>query len=90
MESPPRQTLLQTKIVGRKKEDSLSDEEAKALLEQIRSQYNKTLSPYYAAARLWIDAIIVPTDTRNILSHAIHISDHAKITKPFTTGVLQT
>ena len=81
------QTLLQTKLKNKKK---LTEEESTLLLEQIKNQYNKTLSPYYAASRLWIDAIIVPTETRKVLSEAIHLSDHAKITKPFVTGVLQT
>ena len=85
------QTLLQTKVAKQQGGAvGLSDEEKEALLDEIRAKYAKTLSPYYAAARLWIDAIIEPADTRHILSRAIKLANHAPIDKSFVTGVLQT
>ena len=83
-------TLLQIKTANTANKQDLSAEEQAAALNQVRNQYAKTLSPYYAAARLWLDAIIAPEDTRQVLSKAIDVANHAKITKPFTTGVLQT
>jgi acetyl-CoA carboxylase carboxyltransferase component len=61
----------------------------KALFEQIKSRYDEQTSPYYAAARLWVDAIIDPRDTRDFISKALQVADHAPI-EPFNTGILQT
>lgn len=68
----------------------MTPEEEQAQLKKITDQYNAQLSPYYAAARLWIDAIIDPIDTRKILSEGISAANHAPITKPFSVGVIQT
>jgi acetyl-CoA carboxylase carboxyltransferase component len=64
-------------------------ESEKKLFEQTKARYNEQTTPYYAAARLWVDAIIDPRDTRDFISKAIQASDHAPI-EPFNTGVLQT
>lgn len=61
----------------------------KKLYEQISSRYSEQTTPYYAAARLWVDAIIDPRDTRDFISKALQAADHAPI-EPFNTGVLQT
>jgi acetyl-CoA carboxylase carboxyltransferase component len=61
----------------------------KQLFEKIKSRYDEQTSPYYAAARLWVDAIIDPRDTRDFISQALKAADHAPI-EPFNTGVLQT
>jgi acetyl-CoA carboxylase carboxyltransferase component len=61
----------------------------KALFEKIKARYDDQTSPYYAAARLWVDAIIDPRDTRAFISNALKAADHAPI-EPFNTGVLQT
>ena len=61
----------------------------KKLFDQIKSRYDEQTTPYYAAARLWVDAIIDPRDTRKFISQAIEASNHAPI-EPFNTGVLQT
>ena len=84
------QTLLQIKLASLGKDQALSQQEAEKLLEEIRRKYHQSLSPYYAAARMWIDEIIDPAETRSILSQSIHMANHAKITKQFTTGLLQT
>ncbi|MEO6130816.1 MAG: carboxyl transferase domain-containing protein, partial [Saprospiraceae bacterium] len=61
----------------------------KKLYEEISSRYAEQTSPYYAAARLWVDAIIDPRDTRDFISKSLQAADHAPI-EPFNTGVLQT
>lgn len=59
------------------------------LLEEISSRYNEQISPYYAAARIWTDAIIDPLHTRNWISMGIEAANHAPIEKAYNTGVLQ-
>ena len=61
----------------------------KELFEKIKARYDEQTSPYYAAARLWVDAIIDPRDTREFISNALKAADHAPI-EVFNTGVLQT
>ena len=58
-------TLLQIQVSGMKTKGTPIDEaEEQKLLNEIKSRYEKQTSPYYAAARLWIDDIIDPADTR--------------------------
>lgn len=61
-----------------------------ALLKQITDRYNKQMSPYYAAARLWVDAIIHPEETRKWISMGIEAANHAPIQKEFRPGVIRT
>jgi acetyl-CoA carboxylase carboxyltransferase component len=61
----------------------------KALLDQITERYEKQTSPYYAAARLWVDAIIDPTETRKWISLGIEAANHVPITKEFKPGVIR-
>ncbi|MCS6990908.1 MAG: acyl-CoA carboxylase subunit beta [Chitinophagales bacterium] len=70
--------------------ESLSEEQQKALLKEIRQRYEHQTTAYYAAARLWIDAIIDPLETRKVISLALAAANHAPITQPFRTGVIQT
>jgi len=60
------------------------------LLSTITARYEAQTTPYYAAARLWVDAIIDPAHTRQIISLGIAAANHAPITKEFKLGVLQT
>ncbi|GAB3793632.1 carboxyl transferase domain-containing protein [Spirosoma humi] len=84
-------TLLQIQVAAQKAKGSpMTPEEEQAQLKKIMDQYNAQLSPYYAAARLWVDAVIDPLDTRKILSEGIAAANHAPITKPFSVGVIQT
>ncbi len=78
-------TLLQIRARGKK----LSGEEEEQLLKEISDQYNRQLSPYYAASRLWVDGVIDPLDTRNAISIGIAAANHAPIEK-FNVGVIQT
>ncbi|TNF24354.1 MAG: acyl-CoA carboxylase subunit beta [Bacteroidetes bacterium] len=67
----------------------LSPEDEKALLDKITQGYEEQTSPYYAAARLWVDAIINPLDTRKWISMGIEAAEHAPVEK-FNPGVIQT
>ena len=83
--------LLQIQVAalkGKGKEITPADE--KKLLDEISLRYEKQTSPYYAAPRLWVDAIINPLDTRKIISMSLEAANHAPITRAFNTGVLQT
>ncbi|MCB9192080.1 MAG: acyl-CoA carboxylase subunit beta [Flavobacteriales bacterium] len=69
--------------------EQITPEDEKALLEKITQRYNDQTSPYYAAARLWVDAIINPLDTRKWISMGIEAADHCEVEK-FNAGVIQT
>ena len=71
------------------KGEKVTPEEEKELLDRITQGYEEQTSPYYAAARLWIDAIINPLDTRKWISMGIEAADHAPVEK-FNPGVIQT
>jgi acetyl-CoA carboxylase carboxyltransferase component len=71
------------------KGEKITPEAEKALLDKIIARYEKQLSPYYAAARLWVDGIIDPLETRKVISEGIQMASHAPV-KPFNVGVLQT
>jgi 3-methylcrotonyl-CoA carboxylase beta subunit len=84
-------TLLQIQVANLKaKGQEISAEYEKALLEKITTSYAEKLSPYYAAARLWVDAIIDPLDIRKIIATGIEMANHAPIEKNFSMGVIQT
>ncbi|MCM4159604.1 acyl-CoA carboxylase subunit beta [Antarcticibacterium flavum] len=73
-----------------KKGEKVDAEKEKEVFEKIKSRYDAQTSPYYAAARLWTDAIIDPLDTRKWISHGIEAANHSPITKDFNLGVIQT
>jgi acetyl-CoA carboxylase carboxyltransferase component len=84
-------TLLQIKVASlNKKGQVISPEDEKILLDEITNKYNEELSPYYAAARLWVDGVIDPRETRKVISMGIEAANHAPITERFNVGVLQT
>jgi 3-methylcrotonyl-CoA carboxylase beta subunit len=60
-----------------------------ALFDKIKARYDEQVSPYFAASRLWTDAIIDPLETRNWISMGIDAANHAPIEKPFNLGVIQ-
>ncbi|ARN71630.1 MULTISPECIES: acyl-CoA carboxylase subunit beta [Nonlabens] len=70
--------------------EKLSEADEKALFDKIKNRYDDQVSPYYAAARLWTDAIIDPRDTRKWISMGIEAANHAPIEKDFNLGVIQT
>jgi 3-methylcrotonyl-CoA carboxylase beta subunit len=71
------------------KGEKITDADEQKLLDEIINRYNKQLSPYYAASRLWVDGIIDPADTRKVISMGIEAANHAPI-EQFNVGVLQT
>ena len=73
----------------KKKGVKISEEEQKALFDKIKGNYDKQTKAEYAAARLWTDAIINPTETRKWISMGIEAANHAPITERFNMGVLQ-
>ncbi len=84
-------TLLQIEISSRKKKgEKVSDEDKQKFLKEISDRYESQTEVRYAAARLWIDAIIHPADTREKISMALDAANHNPEIKPFKTGVLQT
>ena len=84
-------TLLQIEVATLKgKGEEITPEREKELFDSIKSRYDEQISPYYAASRLWIDAIIDPIETRKILSMGIEMANHAPIDKRYNVGVLQT
>lgn len=82
--------LLQIETATRKKQgESLSPAQEGELYREIKKRYDNQISPYYAAARLWTDAIIDPLKTRQWISTGIEAANQAPIERPFNMGVLQ-
>ncbi|MGY5254994.1 acyl-CoA carboxylase subunit beta [Sphingobacterium spiritivorum] len=84
-------TLLQIQDAALKSKGvSITEAEKQALLKNIEDKYNEQLSPYYAAARLWVDGVIHPDETRKVISMGIEAANHAPITERYNVGVIQT
>ncbi|NNF01537.1 MAG: acyl-CoA carboxylase subunit beta, partial [Bacteroidia bacterium] len=89
--SQAAKVLLQIQVKAMKsKGEEISKEDEDKLLKTITDRYQKQTSPYYAAARLWVDAIIDPAKTRSFISTGINVANHAPITKQYNVGVIQT
>ncbi len=73
----------------KKKGETITKAKEEALFNKIKERYDDQVSPYYAAARLWTDAIIDPLETRKWIAMGIEAANHAPIDKPFNMGVLQ-
>lgn len=83
-------TLLQVQTANLKsKGEAITKEAENLILEEITKRYNEELSPYYAAARLWVDDIIDPVETRNIISTGIQAANMSPIQESFNVGVIQ-
>ena len=81
--------LLQIETASlKKKGEEITPEKEAELFDKIKSRYDKQISPYYAAARIWTDAVINPLDTRTWISMGIEAANHAPIEKKFNLGVL--
>lgn len=88
--SQAAETLLQIEKSSLKaKGQELSDEDEKEMFEKIKNRYDEQTTPYYAASRLWVDAIIDPIKTREWLSKGIEMASNAPVEK-FNVGVIQT
>ncbi|SKB45552.1 Acetyl-CoA carboxylase, carboxyltransferase component [Maribacter arcticus] len=73
----------------KKKGETITEKKEKEMFDKIKQRYDNQVSPYYAASRLWTDAIIDPKDTRKWISMGIEAADHAPIEKQFNMGILQ-
>lgn len=83
-------TLLQIQVSAMKaKGMEVPAEEEQKLLKNITDKYISQTSPYYAAARLWVDAIIDPLDTRRVISESIAAANHSPINQSMKLGVFQ-
>lgn len=82
--------LMQIEAASLKKKGETVDEKVEQeLFDKIKAKYDEQVSPYYAASRLWTDAVIDPLDTRTWISMGIEAANHAPIEKPFNLGVIQ-
>ncbi len=79
-------TLLSIQLKNRE----VSDEERESLLSKIQRRYDEAMDPRYAAARLWVDAIIDPGQTREVVSRSLAAAACNPVIDEFKTGVLQT
>ena len=83
--------LLQIEVASlKKKGEVITPEREQELLEKMIARYENQTTAEYAAARLWVDAIIDPLKTRDWISKGIEAANHAPITKPFNVGIIQT
>ncbi len=81
--------LTQIQVQSLKDKGSAPDPEGeRELFEQTKARYLAQTTPYYAAARLWVDAIIDPRDTRQWISMGIEAANNAPVEK-FNVGVMQ-
>jgi 3-methylcrotonyl-CoA carboxylase beta subunit len=84
-------TLVEIRIRQLEREGKkLSDKDKKELRDSIRATYEHQTDPRYAAARLWVDAIIDPAHTRDALIWALNAAALNPDVREFKTGVLQT
>jgi len=81
--------LLQIEMSALKgKGENIDPQREQEYFEKIKDKYDNQTTPYYAAARLWVDAIINPVDTRTWISMGIEAANHAPM-EPFNPGVIQ-
>src|SRR5690554_416344 len=89
--SQAAKTLLQIQTASQKAMGTtITPEDETKLLDEITARYESQTTPYYAAARLWVDAIIDPLETRKVISMGIEAANQSPIEKPFNVGVIQT
>jgi len=86
------ETLLSIKIQQMKDKEGkeITNEVKQQMLQEIASKYNSEIDPLYAAARLWVDGIIDPVDTRKVISHSLEIAACNPNIPKFNPGVIQT
>jgi acetyl-CoA carboxylase carboxyltransferase component len=81
-------TLLSIQLKNRG--DEVSEEEKEERLTEIQGRYDRAMDPRYAGARLWVDAIIDPLDTRDVVARSLACAAQNPVLADFKTGVLQT
>ena len=72
-----------------KRGEKITAAKEKELFDRIKTRYDNQVSPYFAASRIWTDAVIDPLNTRTWISMGIEAANHAPIEKPFNLGILQ-
>jgi len=83
--------LVQIEVASLKaKGEVITPEKEAELYNKTKDRYDQQTTPYYAASRIWLDAIINPLDTRKWISMGIEMANHAPILKPYNVGVIQT
>ncbi|QEH42639.1 acyl-CoA carboxylase subunit beta [Chitinophaga sp. XS-30] len=83
-------TLLQIQVASLKaRGETISPEVEAKLLKDITDRYNAQTTPYYAAARLWVDEIIDPAQTRQVVAECLKAVNQAPVEETFSTGVFQ-
>jgi len=83
--------LLQIQVASLKSQGKeIQKEEEERMLEEITARYTSQTTPYYAASRLWVDAIIDPLETRKTISMGIEMANNAPIEKKYNVGIIQT
>ena len=89
--SAAAKVLLQIEVASLKaKGEEIDEQKQQDLYNKIKDRYDAQTSPYYAASRLWIDAIIDPKETRKVISMGIEMANNKKAEKPYNVGVIQT
>lgn len=84
-------TLLSIEVASlKKKGEKITKESEDELYNRIKDRYDSQISPYYAASRLWVDAIIDPVDTRKHISMGIEMANHKKAERAYNVGNIQT
>jgi 3-methylcrotonyl-CoA carboxylase beta subunit len=84
------ETLLSIKLQQMEKGGKhVGEAEQKKLLDEIQARYQKETDPYYAAARLWVDGIIDPLETRQVVSRGISMASNNPDIPQFNPGVIQ-
>ena len=85
------ETLLAIKVQQMEKGGThISKQEQKQLLAEVQERYDRETDPFFAAARLWVDGIIDPVETRSVVSTGIAMAAHNSEFRPFNPGVIQT
>jgi len=83
--------LLQIEVASLKaKGEEITKEREDEIYNKIKDRYDEQISPYYAAARLWLDAIIDPVDTRKWIAMGIEAASNAPAERPYNVGIIQT
>ncbi len=83
--------LLQIEVASMKaKGEVITPEREEELFQKIKGRYDEQTSPYYAASRLWLDAVIDPIDTRTWISMGIEAANNAPAEKQYNVGIIQT
>jgi acetyl-CoA carboxylase carboxyltransferase component len=89
--SAAAKTLVQMQAAGSKaRGEEINPEKEDELLKATTDKYNAQTTPYYAAARLWVDGIIDPLETRKVISMGVEAANHAPVEKAFNVGIIQT